>query len=114
MVKMYPTMHDSLCPLSCQKIMYAKMKNISMISFLDLNQILEDLIVRPENAGKLTCAQCGKTFDDMYKIRRHAETHLGMRLPCNLCDKVCSTRNALSIHYARVHGDQVQSSWSMK
>ena len=85
-----------------------------MISFLDLNQILEDLIVRPENAGKLTCAQCGKTFDDMYKIRRHAETHLGMRLPCNLCDKVCSTRNALSIHYARVHGDEVQSSWSMK
>merc|ERR1711994_919009 len=80
----------------------------------DFNQILEDLIVRPENAGKLTCAQCGKTFDDMYKIRRHAETHLGMRLPCNLCDKVCSTRNALSIHYARVHGDQVQSSWSMK
>ena len=85
-----------------------------MISFLDLNQILEDLIVRPESTGKLTCAQCGKTFDDMYKIRRHAETHLGMRLPCNLCDKVCSTRNALSIHYARVHGDQVQSSWSMK
>ena len=68
-----------------------------MISFLDLNQILEDLIVRPENAGKLTCAQCGKTFDDMYKIRRHAETHLGMRLPCILCDKVCSTRNALFI-----------------
>ena len=50
----------------------------------------------------------------MYKIRRHAETHLGMKLPCNMCDKVCGTRNALSIHYARVHGDQVQSSWSMK
>ena len=63
-------------------------------SFLDLNQILEDLIVRPQSSGvqgKLSCAQCGKTFDDMYKMRRHAETHLGMKLPCNLCAKVCGT-----------------------
>ena len=90
---------------------------ILFTSFLDLNQILEDLIVRPQSSGvqgKLSCAQCGKTFEDMYKMGRHAETHLGMRLPCNLCDKVCGTRNAPSIHYAIVHGDQVHSSWFMK
>jgi hypothetical protein len=82
---------------------------------LDLNQMLEALIVHPESrGGKLGCTQCGKMFDDMYKIRRHAETHLGISLPCELCAKVCWTRNALSIHYARVHGAQGGSTWSMK
>ena len=75
--------------------------------------MLEGLITRGEG-GRLSCTHCGKQFDDMYKVRRHAETHMGMELPCEMCAKVCKTRNALSIHYARVHGDQVQSSWSMK
>ena len=85
------------------------------ISFLDLNQTLESYIIRPgPEGGKPSCVECGKSFVDMYKMRRHAETHLDICLPCNLCQKVCKTRNALSIHYARVHGDEVQSSWSMK
>jgi hypothetical protein len=44
----------------------------------DLDAAIEVLIERipNETPSKYVCKKCGKIFDDKYKIKRHAETHL--------------------------------------
>ena len=49
---------------------------------------------------------------DRAKMRRHAEVHLNMNHPCIACGKNFKTRNALSIHYTRYHGQEVESPWT--
>ena len=83
---------------------------------LDLNSVLDAMILRISETGgpaKYSCQSCGKTMADRAKMRRHAEVHLNMNHPCIACGKNFKTRNALSIHYTRYHGQEVESPWTM-
>ena len=50
------------------------------------------------------CKVCGKE-GGRNDVRRHIEaSHLeGLSFPCNLCEKICRSRNALRIHKQRNH-----------
>ena len=82
---------------------------------LDLNSVLDGLISKSNEAGgpvRYSCLTCGKSMADKAKMRRHAEVHLDMNHPCIVCGKNFKTRNALSIHYTRYHGQEVVSPWT--
>ena len=51
-----------------------------------------------------TCKVCGKE-GGRNDVRRHIEaSHLeGLSFPCNLCEKICRSRNALRVHKQRNH-----------
>ena len=74
---------------------------------LDFNMALEAMIGRVEDSGIYVCHQCGKRMLQKDKIKRHAEVHLNLALPCNMCGKVLKTRNALAQHYSVTHGQTV-------
>ena len=74
---------------------------------LDFNLALEAMIGRVEESGIYVCHQCGKRMLQKDKIKRHAEVHLNLALPCNMCGKVLKTRNALAQHYSGTHGQTV-------
>ena len=74
---------------------------------LDINLALEGMIGRVEDSGIYVCHQCGKRMIQKDKIKRHAEVHLNLALPCNMCGKVLKTRNALAQHYSGTHGQTV-------
>ena len=50
------------------------------------------------------CKVCGKE-GHITDIKRHIEySHLeGVSVPCNLCDKIFKSRNALSVHISKNH-----------
>ena len=84
-------------------------------TILDLNSVLDGLISKSSEAGgpvRYSCLSCGKSMADKAKMRRHAEVHLDMNHPCIVCGKNFKTRNALSIHYTRYHGQEVVSPWT--
>ena len=83
---------------------------------LDFNNLLEAMIERinEEATGmRFNCKSCQKKTSSKQSILRHVETHLDMVHSCNLCRKQSKTRVGLAQHYAKFHGDQVQSPWTM-
>ena len=53
---------------------------------------------------KWKCTMCGKITKRKHDIRRHIETHLeGVSHPCNQCDKVSKSTNALMTHVSVYH-----------
>merc|ERR1712181_88277 len=52
---------------------------------------------------KYTCSNCGKQLPDRRDMKRHCETHLDITHICEMCQKVCKTRNALRQHYSAYH-----------
>jgi len=63
-----------------------------------------------ETPSKYLCKSCGKLFDDKYKIKRHAETHVeNFAHICRLCpdQRQFKTRNTLAKHTASMHANQV-------
>ena len=80
----------------------------------DLNSVLDGMIAKctVEGQGKYMCQTCGKTMDNRAKMKRHAEVHLDMSHSCIVCHKQFKTRNALSTHYTRYHGEEVVSPWT--
>ena len=85
---------------------------ILKLSILDVNAVIETMIGR-DPVGKHECLSCGKIFDTKQRVKRHAELHLDMKVPCSICNKTFKTRNALSQHYDTAHKDQIVAPWSM-
>jgi hypothetical protein len=56
---------------------------------------------------------CHKLTASKQAMTRHVETHLDMVHTCAQCAKVSKTRIGLAQHYAKFHGDTVQSPWMM-
>jgi len=82
----------------------------------DFNNHLEAMIERideEETGMRFNCKSCQKKTSSKQSILRHVETHLDMVHSCNLCGKQSKTRVGLAQHYAKFHGDQVQSPWTM-
>ena len=81
---------------------------------LDFNFVLETMIERCSaeeyGAGVYMCKVCEKKMPNRTKIKRHAEVHLDINHPCNICFKPFKTRNALSQHYSTTHGQTVSHS----
>ena len=102
-VRCSPFQFCASCPLLTLKIKIP----ILMNCILDFNLALEAMIGRVEDSGIYVCHQCGKRMLQKDKIKRHAEVHLNLALPCNMCGKVLKTRNALAQHYSGTHGQTV-------
>jgi len=68
---------------------------------VDLSTILDAMI--GHSGAKYACKSCGKQIADRRDMRRHCETHLDMTHACELCHKVCKTRDALRQHYSAYH-----------
>ena len=80
---------------------------------LDFNLVLETMIEKcseGEGPSVYMCKLCQKRMSNKTKIKRHAEIHLDLSHPCNICYKHFKTRNALSQHYSTVHGQTVSHS----
>ena len=80
---------------------------------LDFNLVLETMIEKcseGEGPSVYMCKLCLKRMSNKTKIKRHAEIHLDLSHPCNICYKQFKTRNALSQHYSTVHGQTVSHS----
>ena len=79
----------------------------------DTSLYLETLIERVDHEGvlKYGCKNCGKSLPRKAKMKSHVEVHLDILHPCNLCDTICKTCNALSIHYVKKHGQRMPHSW---
>ena len=53
---------------------------------------------------KFVCAQCGKAFNDPYKLRTHEYTvHTDKRWNCDKCGASLKTKESLDNHQASVH-----------
>ena len=99
--------------LKCQTLWWKQSNNWFI---LDFNNLLESMIerVNEEEVGmRFKCKSCEKRTANKQAIMRHAETHLDMVHSCNLCGRQSKTRVGLAQHYARFHGDLVQSPWTM-
>merc|ERR1712226_218624 len=70
----------------------------------DLNEKIDSLIVRTEDR-LWSCRSCGKTMKIRKDLTRHIESiHIdGLELPCNNCEKILGSRDALRSHKYRVH-----------
>ena len=81
---------------------------------LDLNLMLDSLFRRCDGGGptQYECLTCGKNMQDKTKMRRHVEVHTDNTHDCIVCHKGFKTRNALSTHYTRHHGQEVLSPWA--
>ena len=53
---------------------------------------VEELLIR-ENGG-WKCKTCKKTHKRKDMLRRHAEIHVSLSLPCNYCSEILTTRNS--------------------
>ena len=102
---------DNVLNVSPRQFLFWHQKLI--INILDINAVVETLVGRTGD-GKYQCLKCGKCFDTKQRVRRHAEIHIDVSLPCIVCQKVFKTRNALSAHYTRKHTSEVVSPWTMK
>jgi len=66
-----------------------------------------------QDGMKFKCLTCDKRTTNKQSMTRHVETHLDMEHSCHLCGKVSKTRVGLAQHYAKFHGDTVQSPWAL-
>ena len=74
------------------------------VAAADLSQDVEDGVVKMEDAFKcLYCEYSGKT-------RQHVTNHIEARhmsglssYTCDICFKVCPTKNSFNVHKSRVH-----------
>ena len=74
----------------------------------DLKFKLDLLMERVDNGlYSWKCTVCGKETKGWYGkaiLRQHIETHIeGLSYPCNQCDIVSRTSNALKVHVFRNH-----------
>ena len=59
---------------------------------------------KPKQQKASICKICGKEGLANHVVKHIEATHLeGISLPCNICEKVFSSRNALGIHKSRLH-----------
>ena len=59
---------------------------------------------KPKQQKASICKICGKEGLANHVVKHIEATHLeGISLPCNICEKVFSSRNALCIHKSRLH-----------
>ena len=50
------------------------------------------------------CDFCPKTFKSIYHMQRHKlVAHQGLRYPCQSCDEIYQSREALNGHVLRIH-----------
>ena len=91
----------------------AKMDNFSGDLFAELDERVKSMMEKSQNMisygkGRIlkanVCKVCGKE-GQIVVIRNHIEAiHLeGIALPCNMCEKIFSTRNGLGTHISRHH-----------
>lgn len=52
---------------------------------------------------KFVCEQCGSGFVTSMRLKSHVVTHETGSFPCNACDKVFSSKDAMKAHYEYVH-----------
>ena len=86
----------------------SKTIGIADISMEDIKTRVESMMERVNGADNiLKCTVCGKeTKGNRAKIvlRQHIQTHIeGLSYPCNQCDIVSRTSNALHVHVSRNH-----------
>ena len=78
----------------------------------DMKSKLDSIIERVDGTDNmLKCTVCGKETKGVYAktiLRQHIETHIeGLSYPCNQCDIVSKTNNALKVHVFRNHRKQI-------
>ena len=66
-----------------------------------MSAVLEGMI--SETYGQFSCNTCAKVMPQKRDMKRHVESHLNMTYICEVCQKVCSTSNALRKHYYTHH-----------
>ena len=69
---------------------------------------IDSMIERIDGADNiLKCTVCGKELKGMKAktiLMQHKETHITrLSYPCDQCDTVCRTSNALNVHVFRKH-----------
>ena len=77
----------------------------------DLKVKLNSMMDRVDDGENLwRCSVCGKTNKGKDRaiarqdMRRHIETHIdGLSYPCNKCDKISRSSNALNVHISKMH-----------
>ena len=88
------TKTEKLVPVDFSKILAAA----------DIDSMIERIDVAD---NILKCTVCGKESKGMKAktiLRQHIETHIeGLSHPCNQCDTVTRTSNALNVHVYRNH-----------
>ena len=69
-----------------------------------LEEKINQNVERAEN-GKFKCTLCGKEAKQKIQIQYHIEgVHMeGLSLPCNICGRTFSSRNAFTVHKFREH-----------
>ena len=91
----------------------AKLDDFSGDLFANLDERVKSMMEKGQNMisygnGRIgksnVCKVCGKE-GQIVVIRNHIEAiHLeGIALPCNMCEKIFSTRNGLGTHISRHH-----------
>ena len=89
--------------------------NIALNSSFDLEELdikVKSMMTFSENminkARARICKECGKE-GQMITIMGHIEAnHMsGLRIPCNHCEKILNTRNALTKHVRKFHGQSL-------
>ena len=72
-------------------------------------QIRNHVRVEHLQVSAADCPTCFKTFKSKYEMRRHQRIHLGLRIPCDLCEKVYGSRSELQRHKKILHrGDRFE------
>eukprot|EP00091_Calanus_sinicus_P003100 TRINITY_DN13257_c0_g1_i1.p1 TRINITY_DN13257_c0_g1~~TRINITY_DN13257_c0_g1_i1.p1 ORF type:complete len:155 (-),score=17.26 TRINITY_DN13257_c0_g1_i1:38-502(-) len=65
---------------------------------LQIEQMIEKI------GGLWKCKVCGRTAKRKEVISHHTETHIeGVSHSCQICSKICTTRNSLKVHISRNH-----------
>ena len=114
--KIFPKTEEAYTYPNTEEPKYQPSKDIvpldsgKMIIAVDSNS--EDLQAKIESMMESTsdedfkwrCTMCGKTTKKRQEMTRHIESHIdGVTHPCNQCDKVSRSSNALIMHKSRTH-----------
>ena len=89
-------------PGQCSTDLLALDEQVKLMMIKSQNKIQQTAYGKPLKA--MICKVCRKE-GRLTNIRDHIEAnHLeGIAIPCNLCDKVLSSRNALGVHKSNKH-----------
>ena len=75
-----------------------------LITNLKLDLQIEQMIEK--NEGLWQCKVCGKSSNNKYDLKAHAETHIeGVSHTCHICNKTLSTRESLRKHISNIHSE---------